>query len=957
MPNLQVETPQTGQVDGASDAAKALRTKRNAIFGASCAAVNGTGVPARSHIEQFAAAMAAHGLQPSEVVDDSKLHRFDGPDEKRGKRSAWYCLHGDGLPAGSFGYWRTGLSETWCAKADHTMTEAERLANRQRIERAKAEAAAERAKVAAKAAAGCIKQWDSAAEPDSVHEYVQKKGIKPFGAKQSGDDLLVPLRDVDGKLHSIQTIKPDGTKLFKSGGTVVGCYCAIGGDPAPDTPLLVCEGWATACSLHEATGHPVAAAMNAGNLLAVAQALRAKLPNVPMIICADDDYRTDGNPGLTKGTEAAKTIGAQLAVPDFGPERPDGATDFNDLHVACDTSAVLSCIAAAQIDAAQEVAPDAHSAEPDVGVEAQAGSQKTTAKRNRAVASGKILDKQDHAGGRFEVREGGVYFVGTDSEGKEKAPQFLCTQLQVVAKTRDAKSGAWGRLLRWRDADKVQHQWAMPVSLLQGDGADVRRELASLGLEIAPSKSARDLLSVYLQCWKVGARARCVERLGWHGPVYVLADESIGRGEEIVVFQNEHALEPALSELGTVDQWISGVAALVIGNSRLVFSIATAFAGPLASLANIESGGFHLRGGSSTGKSTGQVAACSVWGDPQAYKRTWRATTNGLEGLAALHNDGTLVLDEISQIDAREIGEAAYMLANGQGKARASRTGAAKQAFRWRLLFLSSGEESLATIMNRAGKRPNAGQEIRLADIEADAGAGMGAVESLNGYATPAALTQAISDNAHRFHGAVGMAWIRKLAADRAGLPDFIKNGVEQFVIEAVPQGADSQVQRVAKRFALVAIAGEIASHYGLTGWQGGESTKAAKACFVSWLESFGGTGNREERAMLEQVLAFFGAHGSSRFEDVNTTHEQRIVNRAGFHKVAEDGSRTYYVLPEAFKREVCQGFDVKTVTAALRKAGWLAPGEGSRATQKPRLPGLGPTRCYVLTGRMWESE
>ncbi len=100
------------------------------------------------YIEQFAAAMAEHVLQPGEVVDDGKLHRFDGPDEKRGKRSAWYVLHADGLPAGSFGDWRTGLSETWCAKSDRAMTDAERQAHRQRTEQAKAEAAAERAKVA-----------------------------------------------------------------------------------------------------------------------------------------------------------------------------------------------------------------------------------------------------------------------------------------------------------------------------------------------------------------------------------------------------------------------------------------------------------------------------------------------------------------------------------------------------------------------------------------------------------------------------------------------------------------------------------------------------------------------------------------------------------------------------------------------------------------------------------------
>lgn len=299
--------------------------------------------------QQFAAAMAEHGLQPGEIVADGKLHRFSGPDEKRGKRSAWYVLRGNGLPAGGFGDWRTGLSETWCAKPDRTMTDAERRAHHVRIERANAKDAAERAKVAEQAAAKCGALWNRAGNVDGGHAYAERKGIKPAGAKQLHGALLIPLRAAGGELRSLQFIQPDGSKRFKAGGVVAGCYCALGGNPGPDAPLLICEGWATACSLHDATGYPIAAAMTAGNLLAVAQALRAKLPDVPMIVCADDDIETAGNPGLTKAREAAQAIGALLAVPDFGSARPDNATDFNDLHVAGGDSAVVACIEAACI--------------------------------------------------------------------------------------------------------------------------------------------------------------------------------------------------------------------------------------------------------------------------------------------------------------------------------------------------------------------------------------------------------------------------------------------------------------------------------------------------------------------------------------------------------------------------------------------------------------------------------
>lgn len=563
-----------------------------------------------------------------------------------------------------------------------------------------------------------------------------------------------------------------------------------------------------------------------------------------------------------------------------------------------------------------------------------------------------------YGGGRFELTESGVAFIGTDKDGNEKPPQWVCSPLGVIAKTRDAKSGEWGRLLEWFDDDGVRHQWPMPLELLEGDGVDVRRELARLGLHIATTKAARDLLAAYVKVWHVDQRARCVERLGWHGRVYATPAGTIGDSGELVVFQNAHAIEPALTTAGAVADWRDSVGAMAAGNTRLVFAVSVAFAGTLADIVGEDSGGFHVRGKSSSGKSTALKAAASVWGNPATYVRVWRATANGLEGLAALHNDGLLILDELSQCDPKEAGEAAYLLANGQGKARAARNGTARASQRWRLLFLSAGEESLSALMARAGRKANAGQEIRLADFDADAGAGMGAFEQLHGEPTPAALALAVKDAAARSHGAVGVAWLHRVVEDRARLADFVADGIRQFVDEVMPRGAAGQVERVARRFALVAVAGELASHYGLTGWDSGESERAAKACFVSWLEGFGGIGNREERATLAQVRAFFELHGASRFEDTTATEDQRVINRAGFHRPGKDGAREYLVLPEAFKTEVCKGLDAKAAEKLLVSIGWIQPGGDGRPTQKPRLPGIGTTaRVYVFTAKVWEGD
>jgi putative DNA primase/helicase len=555
-----------------------------------------------------------------------------------------------------------------------------------------------------------------------------------------------------------------------------------------------------------------------------------------------------------------------------------------------------------------------------------------------------------YGGGRFEVTDKGVYFHGKDKEGNAQAPLWICAPLHVVAKTRDEKSGEWGRMLEWLDDDGKKHQWAMPLELLEGDGTEVRRELARLGLHISPNQIARNLLAAYIKVWPVDARACCVDRLGWHGDVFVTPSGPIGHTKELVVFQNAHAIEPAFSTSGNEYEWRDSVAALAQGNSRLVFALSVAFAGALAHIAGEDSGGFHFRGASSSGKSTALKLAASVWGNPSTYVRLWRGTINGLEGLAALHNDGLLILDEISQIDPNAAGDAAYLLANGQGKARANRNGLARAPQRWRLLFLSAGEESLSAIMARAGKKTSAGQEIRLADIEADAGASMGIFETLHGHPSAAALASAIKDASDKYHGTIGKKWLTYVVVNRESLPALISGGIKSFLARAVPDGAAGQVERVARRFALAAVTGELATRYKLTGWREGEATQAALKCVVAWLEGYGGNSNREERAILDQVRAFIETHGASRFEDVKALNDQRIPNRAGYYRNGEDGEREFLVLPEAFRRDACQGFNEKTVKQVLTDAGVLLPGKDGKPTQVARLPGLlNSSRVYVI--------
>jgi len=290
-------------------------------------------------IADFQQAIEAAGLQaPGVIHDDGTIHRFS-TNGRRGDASGWYTLHTDGIAAGAFGDWRAGLNSTWCTKSDSAMTPAELAAHRQRVKAMRvqrdADEAARQQDEADKAAA----RWQAASPAAPEHPYLARKGIKPHGIRQDGEALLVPLRDTAGKLHSLQTITPDGEKRFK--GRMKGCYHAIG---QPQGRIIVCEGYATGASIHEAMGEAVAVAFNAGNLMSVATALHDKHPALAIVLAADDDHQTEGNPGMSKAQEAAQAVGGALAAPEFGPNRPDGATDFNDLHQAEGLNAVRRCI-------------------------------------------------------------------------------------------------------------------------------------------------------------------------------------------------------------------------------------------------------------------------------------------------------------------------------------------------------------------------------------------------------------------------------------------------------------------------------------------------------------------------------------------------------------------------------------------------------------------------------------
>ena len=287
-------------------------------------------------IGQFEDAMAARGLVPPKrgIVADGKIHRCD-TTEKSGKGDGAYCLHLDRFPAGWFQNHQDGIGpETWCASRTETLTPAERKALKALQRKQAKEREAQLAKVRAEAAQTARSIWAACPAAPDDHPYLVLKGVPSYGLRLNGSDLVVPVVQADGAISSVQTVNEDGTrKRFLPGGAKQGGFYPIGDFTSAPKVLALCEGYATAATVHRATGYPCLVAFDGGNLVHVAKVMRTQFPGAVIVICADDDWKTEGNPGIEHATAAAKAVGGVVVCPAF-PDGVERGTDFNDLETA-----------------------------------------------------------------------------------------------------------------------------------------------------------------------------------------------------------------------------------------------------------------------------------------------------------------------------------------------------------------------------------------------------------------------------------------------------------------------------------------------------------------------------------------------------------------------------------------------------------------------------------------------
>jgi putative DNA primase/helicase len=561
----------------------------------------------------------------------------------------------------------------------------------------------------------------------------------------------------------------------------------------------------------------------------------------------------------------------------------------------------------------------------------------------------RVFDEQVTSG--LEKFRPGVWHFSikpaTSRTPEQRIDLWIATPIHILAVTHDDMDMNFGRCLRIRNANRRWRTWAMPMEMLAGDGTELRAELLAMGVEIDPHSKL--LLASYLQSHHPERRMRCALHVGWHGQSFVLPDMVIGPGAPDIIFQSGELDLEDWGIGGTLEGWKTEVAALAVGNPLLQLSISTAFVGPLLARCFAEGGGLHFFGDSSIGKTTGVDAAASVWGGKD-FKRSWRATANGLESIATLHNDCLLPLDEISECSSKEINAASYMLANGRLKQRASRTGSARSVKQWRCFVISSGEKTLATAMLEGDVHAKAGQAVRLLDVPCKRNFGF--FDTLSGFANASAFSDTLRQSAKEHYGHAGRLFLEKLTHDGRDMGARLKLLKEA---KAFNVGAEGQDKRVAARFAIVALAGELAIEYGVVPWPEGDAAKAALIGLETWQSQRPALGNAEPRQIIEQVSAFIDRHSDARFSHKESSVEN-VRDRAGWWDEDTDGNRSY-LFTGAGLREATIRFDFSRVLDALQAAGALVlPNEVGRRVKSMRIGGRKVKVYEVLADKLGDA-
>lgn len=724
----------------------------------------------------------------------------------------------------------------------------------------------------------------------------------------------------------------------------------------PAAAVMLCEGEKAAEACRELMPDHAALTWPGGGK-AADKADFAPLQGRHVVLWADADE--PGRQAMKTAAKLARQAGAAsvrwLSLPALATARDSGELpqgfDAADLIAeGCDAARMAAFIAlpAALLDAKQ-----------------------STPKRPEPAGGGGAMDPSNPAAEpeRFTLAPDGLYLHKANRDGSFRLVR-LCDRLSVPALARDEEGGGWAPVLEFQDRDGRPRQEIIPFRLFLGDGSDGVKQLADCGLAIEPGRDAIDGLKQFIASARPDKRARLVDATGWHGGAYLFPDGALGDTAETLVYRGSKRALGVFIPRGKLRDWQDQIAALAVDNPRLMFTLSTAFVGPLLKPCGGASSAFHWTGDSSLGKSGALHAAGSVWGNPAGTVNSWRSTDNSLEYVAAQFNDGLLILDEIKEVDPKQAGAISYMLGNSKGKNRAHHAGGLREAITWRIAMLSSGEIGLADHLASAGQKTHAGQAVRFIELPADAGPGFyGMWNTLHHLPDGRGFTDHLKAAAAKHYGTAGRAFISALIDHLPDVSATVQKLERVFFDAFVPADAGGQVRRVAGAFALVAAAGELATEWRLCPWHTRDAFAAAGLMFEQWLKARPTSGNLEEATILAHVRQLMERNWQARFVDWHRVSEENadlsrmaaVHDTLGFRKRAtpwneDEPAYLFYVTRGRFTEEFCNkaGFKPRRVAAVLKAKGILKC-DGDVTTLKETLPN-GDPRSYCIIGRkLWE--
>ncbi|WP_102107396.1 DUF927 domain-containing protein [Oceaniglobus roseus] len=549
--------------------------------------------------------------------------------------------------------------------------------------------------------------------------------------------------------------------------------------------------------------------------------------------------------------------------------------------------------------------------------------------------------------GYFSTADG-IWFEKQTDDEEAAAPIWVCSPLSVVGLCRGIDGKGWSRVVDVVDPDEYRHRLLLDEAEVQSSPAALMRKLLTHGLQLSTAPGTKERVAHLVKAWRPLDRFLRVSRPGWVDgdfDIFVFANGEVIGPKRVILDRYTGIVGEMSKTTGSIDGWKAGVGSACVGNPLMLLAVSQAYVGPLLAPLGLEGGGFHLRGASSRGKSTLMKLAASVWGSP-SFCQSWRTTDNAVEDVASCCSDALLALDELHQADPKAAADIVYMLSDGRGKLRMTSGGAAKTPGGWHVATLSTGEITLEEHLASGGKKFHAGQDVRLIDIDAESRA-FGAFDKLHGSAEPGRFVERLVDAAAANYGRASRVFVERLIGaltDRAKMENVITLFVA-LVTKRNDLDQNGQVRRVLKRFALAALAGELATTFGLTGWKRGDAFDGILEVASVWIG--------------ERDLVTVGAVNAAR----ERTRDHLLANAAGFVPCGPDpapeGWRDethYYVRSDVWAH--IHGVEGAQQAARLLKAAHLLKtdkGDTLQFRMPRRVPGR--PKAYAVSVEVFENR